>query len=557
MSSRLASPTEGPAPATAQAWREAGARLTAAPGLAIVLLLGGAAAWGNRGQVNPDGVSYLQLASYLAGGDVVASISAYWNPLLVWLLAPLLGLGLDRLVTARLALLLCAAVGVLAADRLALRLGLRPLPRAAAVAAVAAPLAELATRVITPDVLVGACLLAYTASACHPRLLRCRRRAALTGALGGVCFLAKSYALPFVLVHLPLMIGLRAWRERDVDRRDAARALAVALAALLAIASAWIVVLSVRFQRPTWATSGASVHAAVGPGAPLGDYRMPTGLMTPPPPHRSVWEMPELLAYPAWSPLATPEHRAHQAAIIAHHGASALRILRGWDWLGLTLPGLALAPLLAWLARRRLERDAPALAAASLWVPATVAIYIGGHLPIFLEERYLLTFLLPLAALLLVAWAAAAAAAFRDRARAGPAVGALLVGLVCAAYALGPARALVDRARRGDDGQRFAALVSALREARVSGPLALVVEAGEDPHAWHSGHYAAFFLDETYVGTLTLAEATGTDLLDRHAVGAVLVPRADASPADLGPGWALRCVLGGPGGRRLEVFGRR
>ncbi|MCW8141919.1 MAG: hypothetical protein KIT58_23680, partial [Planctomycetota bacterium] len=99
-------------------------------------------------------------------------------------------------------------------------------------------------------------------------------------------------------------------------------------------------------------------------------------------------------------------------AIIAHHGASALRILRGWDWLGLTLPGLALAPLLAWLARRRLERDAPALAAAALWVPATVAIYIGGHLPIFLEERYLLTFLLPLAALLLVGLAAAAAAAF-------------------------------------------------------------------------------------------------------------------------------------------------
>lgn len=128
---------------------------------------------------------------------------------------------------------------------------------------------------------------------------------------------------------------------------------------------------------------------------------------------------------------------------------------------------------------------------------------------------------------------------------------------MCAAYALGPARALVDRAWRRDDGQRFAALVRALREARVSGPLALIVEAGEDPRAWHSGHYAAFFLDETYVGTLTLAEATGTDLLDRHAVGAVLVPRADASPADLGPGWALRCVLGGPGGRRLEVFGRR
>ncbi|MCO5168677.1 MAG: hypothetical protein M9894_20235 [Planctomycetes bacterium] len=547
-----------PAPAEAP-W----GRLTAAPGLALLLLLGGAAAWGNRGQINPDGICYLQLASHLLRGDVVASISGYWSPLLVWLLAPLLALGLDRLVAARLALLLCAGAAVVASDRLARHLGLTPGPRAAAVATIALAVGELATRVITPDVLVGACLLAYAASATHPELLRCRRRAALTGALAGVSFLAKSFALPVVLLHLPAMILLRARRaDPAVGRRDVARTLAVAMTALGVVALGWSGVLSLRFQRPTWSSSGAIAHAAVGPGVPVGSYRLPSGLQTPPPPHGSLWERPDLLDYPGWSPLDGPEARAHQLELVAFNGGSALRILRGWDALGLTLPALALAPLAALLARRHLGRRAPALADAALWVPASVALLIGLHLPIFLEERYVLTFLLPPLVLLLVGGALTAAAAFRARrgageARAGRLLAVTLVGLVCASFAVGPLRELIGRAREGDTGAGVRTLVGALREARVTGPLAQVVTERDSPLAWHLGQYAAFFLDDTYVGTLTLAEATDTDLLDRHGVGAVFVPRVEPTPADLGPRWELRCILGDPRGRRSEVFSRR
>ena len=55
-----------------------------------------------RDSIHPDAVSYLQLSRYLAEGKVSASISGYWSPLLIWLIAPFQWLGMDGLHAGRL-----------------------------------------------------------------------------------------------------------------------------------------------------------------------------------------------------------------------------------------------------------------------------------------------------------------------------------------------------------------------------------------------------------------------------------------------------------------------
>lgn len=391
---------EGEAPATA-AGEGAERRWPCALALLVLLLVGGPVAWAARTQVNPDGICYLQLASFLAEGDVAGSISGYWSPLFVWMLSPLLALGVDRLLAARLVLLLWAGVNVVASDRLADRLGLAPVPRAAVLVTIALAAAALATQVITPDIVVSGCLLAYAACALHPDLFARRRRAALAGAAAGVAYLAKSYALPFTLVHLPLTLALRwlAGRRQagGVGRRDALATWAVAMVALVAVALPWVVALSWHYGRPTWATVGAVMHASVGPHVPPGTepYHDLDGLRAPPAPHRSVWETPDkVLPYPDWSPLRSWEQARHQARVIACNAADAVEFLQAWSLAGLTVPILVVAPLVAALAWRKRSGEAttPPLALWGSWVPATVALYLGGYLLVWVEERYLRTF---------------------------------------------------------------------------------------------------------------------------------------------------------------------
>src|SRR5687768_6759202 len=50
---------------------------------------------GWRYQMNPDGVSYLSIASKYLAGHFGDAVNAYWSPLYSWLLAGLMGAGVE------------------------------------------------------------------------------------------------------------------------------------------------------------------------------------------------------------------------------------------------------------------------------------------------------------------------------------------------------------------------------------------------------------------------------------------------------------------------------
>ncbi len=548
------------------------ARWPFALALGVLLVLGGLAAQGARFQVNPDGICYLQLASYLRDGDVAASISGYWSPLLAWSLTPLLALGVERLLAARLVLLLWSAVGVFATDRLARRLGLAPTARAAALVAVALALGDLATRVIAPDVVVGGCLLLQAGYLLHPDLLARPRVAALAGAWGGVAYLAKSYALPFTLVILPATVGLR-WLLRRGEEPDAAagrprriplRIAGIGLGAAVAVALPWIGALSWRYERPTWTTVGPVARAVTGPHLPPG--LMPEhpleGLRAPPPPHRSVWERPEVLPYPpGWSPFESRALAAHQLRLIVANAALAREFMASWDLVGLTLLALVLAPVIAWALRRRPPRGAPAqLGLWCVWVPATCLVYVGGYVVVYVEERYLRTFVLPLVVLLVTGGASALGAALGRRRGATWPVH-LLVVAVCSTFALQP---LHELRRLATVGRRVAALtderlVQPLAALDLRGPAALVRAPGTRS-PWREGQTLAFLVDVPYVGSCDAGDAAALSRLDELGVQTVFTLRADEPPTDLGPAWTLRARLPAlvqPPARYVDVFVRR
>src|SRR5262245_7604809 len=54
---------------------------------AVAVLLCGLHAYVARHTINPDGISYLDVADAYRAGDLAAALNAYWSPLYSWLLA--------------------------------------------------------------------------------------------------------------------------------------------------------------------------------------------------------------------------------------------------------------------------------------------------------------------------------------------------------------------------------------------------------------------------------------------------------------------------------------
>lgn len=538
-----------------------------AAALTVYLVLGGLAALGNLGQVNPDGLSYLRLAACLAEGAPSASVSGYWSPLLIWSLAPLLAFGVKPLIAARVVLLVWGALGVVASRQLALQFRLPAWPRALALCAIAVALADLATRVITPDVVIGSCLLAYAAAVSHPKLLE-GRRACVACALGGLAFFAKSYALPFVLVHFPLSVYLRYRERRSASppeqrlplRQKALRAGAWGIATFFLVLAPWVAVLSWKHSRLTWSTVGSLAHAAAGPGNAPGTVTHPLrGLRDPPSPHLSIWERPELLPYPKWSPLASSANALHQVRVVLANLGWSVRIIASWD-------ALFLGPafLLLGIGLSICGRSNPELRWLGIWLLGTFVIYCGGYLLVYVDERYLSCFLLPLTVLWAFRWCRELTPEATPPQQTSTHARRLALAVLCGAFAFYPTTRLVRRSlsdRPGEVGRRR--VVRYLESIPWEGSFAILISPSQDAEGdgwnedyWREGQRISFFLQRPFAGA-DLRGAVEAPDLDRVPVQAVLhYAGAGAPELELGRGWGAQGAFAIPGGR-LEVWVRR
>ncbi len=123
------------------------------------------AAISHRNQINPDAVAYVRFAQYIAHGDFSHSISGYWSPLISWCMTPLVAMGMDGLHAARVVLALWGAAFVVAFYFFARTLhAIGPVLRVAATCIVALAAVSMAVGVISPDIILGTCLLAYFAA---------------------------------------------------------------------------------------------------------------------------------------------------------------------------------------------------------------------------------------------------------------------------------------------------------------------------------------------------------------------------------------------------------
>jgi hypothetical protein len=227
-------------------------RFGAANMLAIVAaLLCIALGYLSRLALNPDGVSYLDLAAAMQRGDWSRFVQGYWSPLFPFITGLI---GRATGLTGAVLVPVTHAINVLAAMAGVFILWWwgravmpsRPLFGRFALAAFLLCGAGLPRiEAVTPDIL--ALLVAIWLS--YELLARSGRRWLLIGALFGVSFLVKTSAWPWLVLAAPL----RLWAAPDASAR---RRVWWSTATCALVMLAWIVPMSIKAGRPTLGSSG-------------------------------------------------------------------------------------------------------------------------------------------------------------------------------------------------------------------------------------------------------------------------------------------------------------
>jgi hypothetical protein len=274
-----------------------------------------------RFKLNPDGISELRLAGYIAEGHFQQSVSAGYSPLNTWLIYPFILFGFDGLTAARLEIALCGAGLLFCSWLLAQRFDLPQNIRFIAVLT-AAPLISFWTiQFISPDVLFAALTLCYLYLVTDPDILDKRKISFLCGIAGGFSYLAHHYALPFFLVHFPAMLLTRGYTDKAKEGFPWKKVLiswGMGITVLLIVASVWIGIVSSKYGHLIISPKGGIAHAIMGPQDK--DRRHPFfvgGLFKPRDAYAiHIFEDPSDVKFESWSPFESKEYFMHQLKII-------------------------------------------------------------------------------------------------------------------------------------------------------------------------------------------------------------------------------------------------
>ena len=278
-------------------------------------------AYAYRYAINPDGIAQLRLAGYLAEGHFQQSISLSWSPLFIWLMSPFLFFKFDGLTAARIAIALSGGGFLIGSWLLSLRFDLSRNLRFIAAIIAALLISDWSIRNIGADLPVAALIMFYLYMATNPNIIINRKISFACGIIGGISFLAHHYALPFVLVHFPLMLILRGYIDKGKELfpfKNMLMSMMIGLAGFFIVAALWIGIVSVKYGQLTISAKGSIAHSSMGPtdmdrraphfygglNKPINEYAM------------HVFEDHSELKFKTWSPFDSKEYFFHQLKLI-------------------------------------------------------------------------------------------------------------------------------------------------------------------------------------------------------------------------------------------------
>ena len=497
--------------------------------LAAFAALLAAAAIRNAHALNPDAVAYIRIGEYFSRGDLQLAVSGYWSPLLSWMIALVLRLGMAPLPAARLVMALSAIVYVVGCAAVLRREGRASWAAGAGVLIAALAATSWSVELITPDLLAGGLLCLAVA-----RLMAMPQQkttdSVVAGLTLGLAYLAKAVALPFAVLAT-LAYAVLSIRHRPGSASAIVRNASLTLAVTMVVALPWIGVISVHYGSLLFSTSAGINHALAGPPPLERSHPSFRTVARPEAGRITSWEEPSRLGYATWSPFASAANLRYQSLLIGKNLWTFVRML---DEFGSAIAIVALAGLA--VAGKRLPASSPQAVPVG-WYFVPIALLIALYAPLHIDTENLRFFYALLPFIFIVGMEGVALLTQSDRVGRDLRIAAAAAGILLFAWspAVRFASALCGRGSTASENAFKAG--QALRRSGLTAP----VVGGAGKLRGVPGLAVAFFIDQPWYGDLQQPSAAA---YERSGAGIVVVSRwssvarelsADARAGDLDP----------------------
>jgi hypothetical protein len=331
--------------------------------------------------------------------------------------------------------------------------------------------------------------------------------------LGGLAFLAKSYALPFFVAHYFFSVAIYyVERRSDVKASNAVSALTIGFLAFAVVAAPWIATVSWKCGKPTFSTAGPFNHYLIGPEVGPDKWEVLHHAQPIQSGRITIWETPEKLSFQDWSPLASTAAMKHQVKYVARNARRIADAFCRFDLIGFVPGMLLLWPAVRWAGRRRNACGGLSVA----WALMTILVYAGGYLPLPFETRYVELSLYPLCCIAVFCVLEELRSLALSEGRSWAiAFGMSLLGLVCAfSFAAKSA---------GKIGENYSAASAFPSPYRVCGEKLSELGVQKDANIvatdWHTGLYVAYHASLPFLGKVNGGSAAEIEkqLNEHHA----------------------------------------
>jgi hypothetical protein len=337
-----------------------------------------------------DGLGYLMVVKHLSNGDLDRGINGAWSPLHAWLVVPLYKAGINEFDAFRISNGIIGGLILVSFHGLLKKAPVPDLFRTISLLVGIPVVLAYAYYELGADILFCLLVLVYANIITGAAVFESGKKNLLCGLVGCLCYLSKTYGLPFFIVSF-VIIQFTWYKQSSLPnkRRLLTRNMALAFAGLLLPAIPWVVMLYQKYQFITVGYSGRlNYYWTV--------YRteMTTSeLLIAPNNMVCVWEDPY---YWPTRPVPFPSFAAYalaQARVILEGVMATLRCFLNMSFLAAAIVIISFFYIL----KKKLRQLVPLL--------VIVTILPAGYLVVHTEIRYLwaVTFLVLLLGSVLLA----------------------------------------------------------------------------------------------------------------------------------------------------------
>ena len=209
-------------------------------------------------QIDPDGISYMNIAHLYASGDFHDAVNGYWGPLFSWLLVPFLRVKFQPLLASKVLALLIGFCTLLALRKLSYRFALNDQVRMMVfLAAIPMLLAFTFIGLSGADLLLLCTSLSYFSYIFDADYSKKATQGCIIGVLGALMFFSKSYGLYFFLVSFSLFTCISFFKSKNrQEHRNVVITTILGLLIFLILSGIWIYFISQKYQHFTISSSG-------------------------------------------------------------------------------------------------------------------------------------------------------------------------------------------------------------------------------------------------------------------------------------------------------------